>query len=95
MPKPARLGYSRDRAGELMTIRTFIILLLAVSAVSGCGRRGPLERPEGPETTLAPEATLAPAEPDSGFSEFLPTPEDPEAPPPPPPQRRFFLDFLL
>jgi hypothetical protein len=73
-----------------MPIRTLIIVALAACAVSGCGRRGSLEGPETPESTLAPEEPAAPA-----FGSLLPAAEAPEAPPPPVQERPFFLDFLL
>jgi len=85
-----RLGYSRAPLGTSMPIRAFIIIALVACAASGCGRRGSLEDPAAPASTLAPAGTPA-----AGFGDFLPEADDPEAPPPAAPQRRFFLDFLL
>jgi predicted small lipoprotein YifL len=79
-----------------MPVRILILVLLAVAAVSGCGRRGSLEEPG-----VAPAAATSPAPAGTGTS-----PLDPGAPAAPPavipepdrqpaPKRRFFLDFLL
>lgn len=80
-----------------MPVRTLIVVLLAVAALTGCGRRGGLEEPGA--ATVGESTTPAPA--GSGTS-----PLDPGAPAAPPavipepdrqpaPKRRFFLDFLL
>ena len=75
-----------------MLVRSLLIVVLAVAALTGCGRRGSLEEPG-----VAPTAATSPAPPGSGAS-----PLDPGAPAviqepavEPAPQRRFFLDFLL
>ena len=77
-----------------MPIRSLIIVILAVAALTGCGRRGPLEDPG-----VAPvaDAATTPAPAGTGIS-----PLDPGAPAviqepaaEPVPKRRFFLDFLL
>jgi predicted small lipoprotein YifL len=78
-----------------MQIRTLIILLLAVAAVSGCGRRGDLETPGATVTDNA-----APALASDGISPLDPgaptaAADQPQPEPAPQPQRRFFLDFLL
>src|SRR5262245_32022494 len=75
-----------------MALRTLIIVLLAVAALSGCGRRGNLEVPG--ESTPAPSLYGAPLDV---------SPLDPGSVPAPPGQqelrpparRRFFLAFLL
>jgi predicted small lipoprotein YifL len=75
-----------------MPVRNLIIVILAVAALTGCGRRGSLEEPG-----VAPAAATSPAPAGIGAS-----PLDPGAPSvvqepatQPTPERRFFLDFLL
>ena len=77
-----------------MLVRNLIIVILAVAALTGCGRRGPLE---DPGVAPAVDAMATPAPAGTGVS-----PLDPGAPaviqepaPEPSPKRRFFLDFLL
>jgi predicted small lipoprotein YifL len=78
-----------------MPIRTLIIVILAVAAISGCGRRGNLELPAAAVVNEAPATALAA----DGVSPLDPGSTEPEnqaeAQPAPPPRRRFFLDFLL
>lgn len=84
-----------------MPIRALIIVVLAAAMLAGCGRRGGLEYPKQPETTIAPtagdadvapgsDATTANASPGSQSPEAAITPRAPGKP-----KRRFFLDFLL
>ncbi len=78
-----------------MPIRTLIIVILAVAAVTGCGRRGGLEPPgaaaanEGAAAVLATDG-ISPLDPGSPAID-----EQADADLTPPPRRRFFLDFLL
>ena len=78
-----------------MPIRTLIIIILALTAVTGCGRRGDLE---APGAAVADESA-ARALPADGVSPLDPgssvVGEQAEPEPAPPPRRRFFLDFLL
>ena len=79
-----------------MQLRTLIVLVILACCLSGCGRRGSLEAPSAPETTVAPESVAeTPSAPALG--DLLPAsgPEDPEVPPVRGPDRPFFLDFLL
>ncbi len=78
-----------------MPIRTFIVILLALAVVSGCGRRGNLEPPgvaaSTPSTSTAPATAISPLDPGSSpASGDLPPPAPAEAP-----KKRFLLDFLL
>lgn len=85
-----------------MPIRTLIIVILAVAALTACGRRGDLEPPgaaavdEGAPAQL-PADGISPLDPGSEplDSDSQPVGEAPETPPPTPQSRRFFLDFLL
>ena len=74
-----------------MPVRTLIIVLLAVAALSGCGRRGSLEAPGAEPAAVAGGVTTnaSPLDPGSLVVEAPPEPA------PPPAKRRFFLDFLL
>ena len=74
-----------------MPVRTLIIVLLAVAAVSGCGRRGSLQVPGAEPAAVAgaPTTNASPLDPGSLVVEA------PPEQPPPPARRRFFLDFLL
>jgi predicted small lipoprotein YifL len=73
-----------------MPVRTLIIVLLALAAVSGCGRRGSLQAPGAePAVPGAPTTNASPLDPGSLVVEA------PPEQPPPPARRRFFLDFLL
>jgi predicted small lipoprotein YifL len=82
--------YSPPRVGKIMPVRTLIIVLLAVAAIAGCGRRGSLEAPGAAPSTssAAPTSNVSPLDPGS-------VPATPEQRPIEPQQRRFFLDFLL
>jgi predicted small lipoprotein YifL len=74
-----------------MPVRTLIIVLLAVAALAGCGRRGPLEAPDTrPDAGVvaAPPTNVSPLDPGSTV---VPVPREPQVAP----RRRFFLDFLL
>jgi predicted small lipoprotein YifL len=86
-----------------MPIRTFIVVFLALVAVSGCGRRGGLELPDTAATaqpdSTAPASAVSTLDPGSS-----PATDDLNPAPPPPaaeedsasaPKKRFFLDFLL
>jgi len=87
-----------------MPIRTLIVILLALVAVSGCGRRGNLLPPDTAATaqpdSTAPASAISPLDPASS-----PATDDvnPASPPPVPDEesaaapkkKRFFLDFLL
>jgi predicted small lipoprotein YifL len=75
-----------------MPIRTLIILLLAASALVGCGRRGDLEPPNAVTQTKGDKAPPA-----SGISPLDPGSDSAEPPPPPAeaPKKHFFLDFLI
>jgi predicted small lipoprotein YifL len=86
-----------------MPIRTLIIVVLAVTALAACGRRGDLEPPGA---AVAEENAPAQALPDDGVSPLDPGSEAlvtdtgslgeaPEPQPIPPKNRPFFLDFLL
>ena len=77
-----------------MPIRTLIIVLLAVTALAACGRRGPLEAPgaqpaaaAGP--TAPPATNVSPLDP--GSVPATPARQQLQ----PPPRRHFFLDYLL
>ena len=82
-----------------MSVRVLILLVLATVAVSGCGRRGPLEEPQaagavGEAAQVPAGAGVSPLDPGStpqppGAS-AAPTTEPQQAP-----RRRFLLDFLL
>jgi predicted small lipoprotein YifL len=74
-----------------MPIRTLILVALVAAALAGCGRRGALETPGEPETTLAPGGGSAAYTLDAAS----PGAQEREREQPPAPQRRFFLDFLL
>jgi predicted small lipoprotein YifL len=80
-----------------MPIRTLIVIVLAVAALSGCGRRGTLEEPTKVETNAVPTAASAPP-PSADYSPLDPgtsrTPA-PASPPKPAAKKGFFLDFLL
>jgi predicted small lipoprotein YifL len=86
-----------------MPIRTLIIVLLAVAALSGCGRRGDLEPPEaavaeqGAPAQALPADGISPLDPGSGplDTDTQPVGGAPETPPPTHHNRPFFLDFLL
>jgi predicted small lipoprotein YifL len=74
-----------------MPVRTLIIVLLAVAALAGCGRRGPLEDPGVPPSAgavAAPPTNVSPLDPGSTV---VPVPKEQQ----PAPRRRFLLDFLL
>ena len=72
-----------------MPLRTLIIVLLALAALAGCGRRGSLEAPGAATSTSAgPPSNVSPLDPGS-------LPATPEQHQLQPPRRRFFLDFLL
>jgi len=87
------LRYSLLFPGFLMPIRALIIVLLAVVALTGCGRRGNLEAPKATVTDQSVETTL----PADGISPLDPgsNPAKEETPAPAPKKGRFFLDFLL
>ena len=77
-----------------MPLRILILVLLALTAVSGCGRRGPLEAP-GAEPAAATDAApvgygISPLDP--GAPAVAPPPQQQLEPAP---RRRFLLDFLL
>jgi len=77
-----------------MPLRTLIIVLLAVVALAGCGRRGNLEPPGGQPAAAAgpygaPVTDVSPLDP--GSVPALPEQRQIQ----PPPRRRFFLDYLL
>jgi predicted small lipoprotein YifL len=76
-----------------MPVRTLIIVLLAVAALSGCGRRGALEEPGARPAATA--ETAVQADDTSPLDPGAPAIAAPEVQPTPPPRRRFFLDFLL
>jgi predicted small lipoprotein YifL len=74
-----------------MPVRTLIIVLLAGSALAGCGRRGELEPPGAPSVTTSgpPVTDVSPLDP--GSIPDVPAQQQLQ----PPPRRRLFLDFLL
>lgn len=72
-----------------MPIRALIIVVVAIAALAGCGRRGDLEAPGATtSTSIAPPSNVSPLDPGS-------VPAPPEQQVQPPPQRRFILDYLL
>ena len=75
-----------------MPVRSLIIAVIVVAALTGCGRRGPLEEPgaaPAAPTSLAPAGTgTSPLDPGAPAVIQEPAPQ-------PSPKRRFFLDFLL
>jgi hypothetical protein len=81
-----------------MPVRTLILVLLAVAALSGCGRRGPLEEPSASTGAVSEDAAVPAG---AGISPLDPGAPAPSAAAPPPaqqqpaPRRRFLLDFLL
>jgi predicted small lipoprotein YifL len=80
-----------------MPLRTLLIVLIAVAALSGCGRRGDLEAP-GATTTAAPGTPATPAPPGGGISPLDPGSAgkgETVTPPDQAPKKRFLLDFLL
>jgi predicted small lipoprotein YifL len=91
------VGYSLGRWEKVMPVRVLVLFLLTTVAVTGCGRRGPLEEPPSASTILetgtAPAgAGISPLDPGSGLpaeADASPGAQQPAAP------RRFFLDFLL
>ncbi len=80
-----------------MPVRTLIIVLLALAALSGCGRRGALEEPGARPAAGAGEAASAVPVDDtmSPLDPGAPVVLAPEGQAPPAPRRRFLLDFLL
>lgn len=86
-----------------MPIRTLIIVVVAAALVAGCGRRGALEAPDGPDATLTPgiaETSLAPgsdlpAEELDAAEGGVPLADTQVNEEPVPRKGRFFLDFLL
>lgn len=87
-----------------MPIRTLIVVLLALVAVSGCGRRGSLQLPDTAATaqpaSTAPASAVSPLDPGSSPATddvipAAPPPVPDEEPAPAPQKKRFFLDFLL
>jgi predicted small lipoprotein YifL len=83
-----------------MPVRLFILILLTIVAVAGCGRRGPLEEPLSAsavvdEDVVAPAgAGISPLDPGSSppsEAGISPGGQQPAAAP----RRRFLLDFLL
>jgi len=73
-----------------MPIRALIIVVVAVAALAGCGRRGDLEPPGTTGTTsAAPPINVSPLDP--GSEPALPEQNQLQ----PPPRRRFILDYLL
>ena len=78
-----------------MPVRRLFVVLLAVAALSGCGRRGDLEAPgAAPLAAGAVQTPVSDASPLDPGSNAAPA-QTPAPPPLPPPKRRFFLDFLL
>jgi predicted small lipoprotein YifL len=80
-----------------MPLRSLIIVLLAVAALTGCGRRGSLEAPPA-ATAVEPGATtttVAPSDVASPIDPGAPSVAAPAPTPVEPARRRFFLDFLL
>jgi predicted small lipoprotein YifL len=73
-----------------MPVRSLIIILLVAAALSGCGRRGPLEDPGVPPATTPAPAGIGISPLDPGAPAVI---QEPAAEPAP--RRRFFLDFLL
>ena len=74
-----------------MPVRTLIIVVLAVAALAGCGRRGDLEAPgarPAAGAVAAPPTNVSPLDPGSTV---VPVPKEPQLAP----RRHFFLDFLL
>jgi predicted small lipoprotein YifL len=81
-----------------MPIRRLMILLLAATLLSGCGRRGPLEPPDRAESVANPvEQATSPVPGDPLLTDPVsPGAQEPaEARPDTAPRRRFLLDFLL
>ncbi len=81
-----------------MPIRTLAIILIATTALAGCGRRGSLEAPGEAEavSSLAAQTTSPiPGEPLLTGPVSPGAQEPPRAAPATAPQRRFVLDFLL
>jgi predicted small lipoprotein YifL len=81
-----------------MLQRTFIVLLILVTTLAGCGRRGALEAPGEPEAAAVP----ADAEPFAGIASPFDNPspgaqeeEAERAEPGAAPRRRFILDPLI
>lgn len=75
---------TRTRAGALS--RTLLLVLVAATALSACGRKGPLDRP-GVEAAPAPE--------EDTITGGLSTTDEGTDAPPQAPQRRFILDPLI
>ena len=75
-----------------MQIRPFIVLVLTLAVLAGCGRRGDLEPAGTPETNAvpSPDASIAAAAATSPG-----TIETPRVTPTKAPNRSFFLDPLL
>ena len=78
-----------------MPIRSaFIVLVIAVAALSGCGRRGDLQLPHAGATATQEETpstptAVSPLDPGSGQH------DDTTSKHAIPPKKHFFLDFLL
>lgn len=68
-------------------LTAFILLLAAATALSACGRKGPLDRPG---VTAAPEPETGEFGSLGGFGD-----DDVEDVPPRVPERRFILDPLI
>lgn len=76
-----------------MSFRVVVIVLLAVAALSACGRRGSLEEPGTPSTgtvTAPAGGGISPLDPGAPA-----VAGPPQSAPQAAPKRRFFLDFLL
>jgi predicted small lipoprotein YifL len=73
-----------------MPFRTLVIAALAIAALAGCGRRGALEPPGEPQTTVVPSADVV-----LSSSASPGTLEPPRAKPIAAPDRPFILDPLI
>jgi predicted small lipoprotein YifL len=85
-------------SGFSMQIRALVILFLALSLLTACGRRGALEAPDRAESVSNPdEQTTSPVPGEPLLTDAIsPGAQEPaEAAPEAAPPRRFFLDFLL
>ena len=79
-------------SGSGVAARGLLVALLAATVLTGCGRKGPLDRPG-----VSPNAASAQAE-SSGFGEGLSDFDNYRSVPDEPPvvpERRFILDPLL